>query len=80
MISLNKKAYKTADFMRLLGLIAKFNVPAIINDDAHHISQLGQNYETAIELSQKACIENFYRPILKNTGFSLQKIHHENQR
>lgn len=78
--SLNKKAYKIADFMRLLGLIAKFNVPAIINDDAHHISQLGQNYETAIELSQKAGIENFYRPILKNTGFALQKIHHENQR
>ena len=43
--SLNKKEYKISDFIRLLNLIAQFNVPALINDDAHHICQVGRAWD-----------------------------------
>lgn len=78
--SLNKKDYKLPDLMRLLRLIAQFNVPTILNDDAHHIAQLGQNYETAFALAKEAGVKTFLQPLQQKNRFALEKVRFENQR
>ena len=78
--SLGRATYQTSDLMRLLCLIARFDVAAIMNDDAHHVAQLGQNYDKAIALSKQADIKKIYYPVRRNKAFVLEKFCLENQR
>lgn len=47
---------------RILSLLAEYNVPVIISDDAHNVERLGDNFKKAEELAQKAGIKTFYDP------------------
>ena len=70
--SLNKNKYRIEDFLHLLNLIAKFEIPTILSDDAHHISQLGQNYSVAYEMAKTAHISHFCRPALNSRHLFLK--------
>ena len=78
--SLNKKDYKISDLVQFLKLISQFNIPTLLSDDAHHVSQLGQNYETVISFAKKNGVKCFCRPVRNGNIFMLKKIIKENQR
>ena len=72
--SLNKAKYQHSDFLQLLSLIAEFNIPTLLSDDAHSISDLGQNYQHAEELAKDVGIKHFCKPTIKKNRFILERF------
>lgn len=63
-IEINTSAIKT-DYdepypsCRILKMAAEKNIPVLLSDDAHHISQIGRYFNKAYEIAQKCGIKNF---------------------
>lgn len=44
---------------RILQMVAEQNIPVLLSDDAHHISQIGRNFDKGYEIAQQCGIKNF---------------------
>ncbi len=49
---------------RILKLLAKYQIPVVLSDDAHSVSQMGQYFEKGTELMKNAGIKRSIYPIM----------------
>ena len=54
---------------RILKIAASWDIPVLLSDDAHHISQLGRHFDTAKKIAQDCGIKNFLN-LQKTLDFS----------
>ena len=75
---INTSGFKLADnepypSRRILRLLAEYNVPVILSDDAHNAGRLGQDFQKAHEMAVEAGIHNFFDPFTPPFRTSLTK-------
>ncbi len=56
---------------RILSLLAQYNVPVIISDDAHDVGRLGDQFDKAEQMAHELGIKKFYDPFEAPAQFSL---------
>lgn len=57
-----KEPYPSARIMKML---AEYNVPVLLSDDAHKKENIGAGFIKAEEMARKCGVENFYNPLEK---------------
>lgn len=58
---------------RILNLLAEYNVPVILSDDAHNKKRLGDGFKKAEQLAYEAGIHRFYNPFESDKFMCQQK-------
>lgn len=58
---------------RILKLLAEYNIPVILSDDAHNSGRLGDHFEEAEKMAKDIGIKKFYNPFIVNDFFGITK-------
>jgi histidinol-phosphatase (PHP family) len=75
MIELNTSYYKFGNepypSTRIMQMLAAENIPVLISDDAHSVTQLGNHFEEASVLAKQSGITNFYKKNSERNNITL---------